>query len=151
MDISIVLQFFQDVTGHKWLPLAILVVGYLTTIVSDTSKIPISIPDRFKPLLVIVLGQAYAVLQVISTGTPWLHAVWVGLMTSFGSMGLFDIVFKLIFPNGPPKWIAWISLIDPTLVQAKKDGVLEAPVLGAARRSIPPPSKVPTDLTKPPV
>lgn len=139
MDLATILQFFEDVTGRKWLPLAILVVGYLVAIASDTSKLPISIPDRYKPLAAIVLGQVYAVLQAITGGVSWKRAVWNGLVTAFGAMALFDVLVKTIWQGNPPAWIAKFTFADPKLVEAKKSVGLTVKFFGGSKPSLRPP------------
>jgi hypothetical protein len=132
MDINTILQAIADVTGQKWLPLAVLIVGWLTTMLGDTSKFPINIPDRWKPVIVIVLGQVYAVLQAVTGGASAGKAIWNGLLTSFVTMGMFDVVIKAIFQGNLPKWLAWLALIDPNLAAAKSLGTLKAPLFGKA-------------------
>lgn len=139
MDLTTILAFFQDVTGHKWLPLAILVVAWLVAACSDTSKLPISIPDRYKPVAVIVLGQVYAVLQAITGGVPWKRAVWNGLVTAFGAMALFDVIVKTIWQGHPPAWLAKFTFIDPKLVEAKKSVGLTTKFFGGSKPSMRPP------------
>ena len=68
MDINSILQIIGDFTGHKWLPLAMLLISYATAALGDTSKLPISIPDRWKPVLIVGLGQVYAILQAETDG-----------------------------------------------------------------------------------
>lgn len=143
MDMQTVLVMIQDFTGHKWLPLSIVVVGYLTMLLGDTSKLPISIPDRWKPVLVIGLGQVYAILDKVQGGDSWKHAVWVGVMTAFGAMGLFDLLIKAAFDGKVPKWLQWLALIDPKLVEAKQTVGIVAPVLGRAHPSTAPPPPPP--------
>lgn len=131
VDPGFILQLFQDVTGHKWMPLAILVIGYVSTLVSDTSRMPFNIPDRWKPVFVVVLGQAYGALQAIGSGAQVWPTVYHGLVTAFVTMGLFDFVVKAVFNGDLPKWLAWLALIDPNLAQAKKAGMLPPqPVFG---------------------
>lgn len=130
--LTLVLQAFQDITGHQWMPLAILVIGFLTTTLSDTSKLPVSIPDRWKPVLVVVLGETYAVLIDHQGGTAWLPSIWHGVVTAFSAMGLFDLVVNSLFNGNLPKWLAWLALIDPKLVAAKNIGALKAPLVGKA-------------------
>jgi len=137
----------QDFTGHKWLPLAMLVISYLTATMGDTSKLPISIPDRWKPVLIIGLGQVYAVLQAETDGVPPAKAVWNGIVASFGAMGLFAIAFKAIFQGKVPNWLSWIAFIDPTLVTAKATVGLDTKVFGFSHPSkYPPPSKTPDEV-----
>lgn len=140
MDMDTILQIIGDFTGHKWLPLAIVVISYVTAALGDTSKLPINIPDRWKPVLVLGLGQVYAVLQGVSGGVTWQKAVWNGIVASFGAMGLFALLFKAIFPTTVPKWLNWIAFIDPALVSAKNTVGLTHPLFGFSRPKLPPPA-----------
>jgi hypothetical protein len=132
-------QSFLDVNSRAWMALAVLLVGYVTTLTSDTSKFPVNIPTRWQPVVVVVLGQVYAVLLSIQGGTPWEPSVWHGLLVSFTTMGLFDLVINGIFNGNPPSWLKWLAAIDPNLAAAKMRGVqLVGPVLG--HKSVPPPA-----------
>lgn len=140
MDLTTILAFVADFQGHKWLPLAVLLIGYLTTLMSDTSKFPINIPDRWKPVLVVGLGQVYAVLTAASGGDTWSHAVWSGAVAAFGTMGLFDLLVRAIFNGNLPKWLAWLAVIDSNLASAKKAGVtLTSNVFGRTKLVAPVP------------
>jgi hypothetical protein len=136
------LQIIQDFTGQKWLPLAMILISYATAAMGDTSKLPISIPDRWKPVLILGLGQVYSVLQAEEGGVPWQKAVWNGVVASFGAMGLFAVAFKAIFPAGAPNWLSWLAFIDPQLVSAKATVGLDTKLFGFSH-----PSKFPPPLT----
>jgi hypothetical protein len=138
------LQIIQDFTGQKWLPLAMILISYATAAMGDTSKLPISIPDRWKPVLILGLGQVYSVLQAEEGGVPWQKAVWNGVVASFGAMGLFAVAFKAIFPSGAPSWLSWLAFIDPTLVNAKATVGLDTKLFGFSHPSkFPPPPLTP--------
>jgi hypothetical protein len=143
MDFQTIMQALQDITGHKWMPLAILVIGYLVTLTSDTSKFPVNIPDKWKPVVAIVLGEVYSTLIAISDGTNWKAAVWHGLVTAMATSGLFDLVINGFFNGNLPKWLKWIAFIDPKLISAKEKGTLVAPAVGKARDSSAPPPMPP--------
>jgi hypothetical protein len=121
-----------------------VVISYLTAATSDTSKLPISIPDRWKPVLIVGLGQVYAVLAAETDGVPWQKAVWDGIVASFGAMGLFAVAFKAIFPVGAPSWLSWLAFIDPQLVSAKATVGLDTKLFGFSHPSkFPPPPLTP--------
>ena len=143
------LQIVQDFTGQKWLPLAMVLISYATAAMSDTSKLPISIPDRWKPVLILGLGQVYSVLQAETDGVPWQKAVWNGVVASFGAMGLFAVAFKAIYPNGAPSWLSWIAFIDPELVNAKATIGLDTKLFGHSHPSKPPPPLPPSPPQSP--
>lgn len=134
MDPNSIMQALTLAMGHQWMPLAVLVVGWLVMACSDTSKLPISIPDRFKPLLVLVLGQVYAVLEAVQGGSAWQAAVWHGLVVAFTTMGLFDVLVKAIFNGNLPTWLQWVTLIDPSLAALKRVGPLPAAPLFGFRK-----------------
>jgi hypothetical protein len=137
------MQAAADFTGHKWMALAIVVIGYLVLLTKNTSKFPINIPARFKPLVVIVLGQGYAVLEAINGGSPWKTAVSHGVWVAFGSMGIFDVIVNSIFNGKLPKWLAWLSFVDPKLTAACEAGTLQAPLVGKKTISTAPPPMPP--------
>lgn len=128
------LAFIQQLstlfTGHQWLGIAIVVVGWLVSLTSDTSKLPLNIPDRFKPLIALLFGQLYAVLEAIQSGEDWKTAVAHGIVAALSATGFSTIIVNTIFNGTLPKALAWLSAIDPKLVQAKKLGLLIAPVWG---------------------
>jgi hypothetical protein len=143
MSLDQIMEIFKLATGHQWLPLAILVVGYLVNLTSDTGKFPLNIPDRFKPLIALVLGQVYAVLEAVYGGSPWGTAVGHGLIATLAATGFAHILLNAVFNGTLPKWLAWLNFVDPTLVQAKKMGRLVAPLWGkksvvAANDVVPP-------------
>lgn len=126
-------QILTLATGHKWLPLAIVVVGLLVSWTSDTSKFPVNIPDRYKPLVAIVLGQAYAVLEAVQGGSSWTTAVGHGVLVALSSAGLANLISTTIFNGNVPSWLSWVTALDPKRVAAKKAGLLKAPLFGRAQ------------------
>jgi hypothetical protein len=114
-------EVFELIKMRGYLPLAIIVVGYLARLTSDMSKFPIDIPKRAQPLVVVVLGQAYAVLLHVSTGARWQEAVINGLLVSFLTMGLFDLVVKAIFGGKEPAWLARLAFIFPASKKSEDD------------------------------
>lgn len=107
-------MIFSLIKTHGYLPLAIVIVGYLARLTSDMSKFPINIPQRAQPLVVLVLGQGYAVLLTIGGGMPWKDALLQGFLTSLLTMGLFDLVIKAWFGGKEPAWLARLTLIFPS-------------------------------------
>jgi hypothetical protein len=97
------------VTAHDWrLGAAVLVVGVIVRLLKSDTRIPIDIPPRWQPVLVLGLGQLYAVLQSVVDGAPWRQAAVDGLKVAFVSMGLFDLVVKAAFKGDSPWWLAWL-------------------------------------------
>lgn len=109
MDAKTILAIVADLGGHKWLPLAVVVIGWLSSLTSDWSRFPVNIPDRWRPVVVIVLGQVYAGLSAVAGGTPWRQALLDGFIVSFTTMGLYDLVVKAAFGDKIPRWLSWLS------------------------------------------
>lgn len=128
--LTFIQQISTLVTGHQWLGIAIVLVGWAVSLTSDTSKLPLNIPDRFKPLIALLFGQLYAVLEAIQSGEDWKTAVAHGIVAALSATGFSTIVVNTIFNGTLPKWLSWVSVIDPKLVQAKKLGLLVAPLWG---------------------
>lgn len=104
------------ISEHKWLGVAVIVLGMVVRLLKSDTKLPINIPQRWLPLATIVLGQAYSVCQMIASGMAWKPAVMQGLKVSLLTMGLFDVVVKAVF-NGKdlPVWLGWLlKPADPT-------------------------------------
>lgn len=106
-------QLTEAILQLKWLPIAIIVIGYLTRLLADESKFPVSVPGRWRPVVVVVLGQLYGCLMLLAAGSTWKEAVITGLVTSFVTMGLFDLLVKAVFNGQPPWWIDILALIFP--------------------------------------
>jgi len=95
----------------KWVPVAVASIAWLTSLTSDWSRFPLEVPDRWKPVVVMVLGQVYAVLLAILAGVPWKEAAWQGVVTSVATMGTFDLLSKAVWGDDPPPWArAWLRL-----------------------------------------
>lgn len=110
MNIETILQWLQLGTEHKYLLLAVAVIGWLTSLTSDWSKFPVTVPARWQPLVAALLGVAYGVLNSIQGGVaPW-RAVVGGLVVGLATAGLYDAVVKSVFGGVVPGWLAWLSL-----------------------------------------
>lgn len=107
------LSLFQQ---HAWMALAVLVMGFVTRVLKSDTKFPIDIPSRWQPVIVLVLGQAYAGLQAVAGGVAWKTAVTQGLVASFLTMGLFDLVVKAAFDGKDiPPFFTWLLKFERTL------------------------------------
>lgn len=111
MDINDIFQVLQDIQSKKWLALAVLVLGYLSTLFSNASRFPVNIPERFRPLLVILFGQGYAVVEAVASGENWQPAVGHGIVLAFMTLGLGTVLEHVIFPNGLPTWLSWAKVL----------------------------------------
>src|ERR1700722_2842840 len=114
MDLTAVIA---DITQKKRMALAVIVIGFLHVLFSNSSSFPVNIPQRFRPLIVIVLGEGYAVIEAVSSGEMSLPAVEHGLLLAFTTMGLAEVLTPLICPNGLPSWLKWIQ--QPALVPSE--------------------------------
>lgn len=133
MDAKTLLALIDDVSGHKWLPLAVVVISYLVSLTNDWSKFPVTVPDRWKPVVALALGQAYAVLSATAGGTPWKLAVRDGVIAAFVTMGAYDVVVKALYGDKPiPRWLAWLSL-----------GKMDHPAIAKKVTTPPPPPAAP--------
>lgn len=126
MDLDTILKILQLGTDHKYLALAIVVIGWLTSLTSDWSKFPITIPGRYQPLIAAVLGISYGVLTKIDSGTVWYKAVFMGLIVGLATGGLYDVVINAIFGGNIPSWLAWLSF-------AKKSPPAAPPMSGLGK------------------
>lgn len=102
-------ELLQDIVAHKWLPLAVLVVGVLTRALKDDTKLPINIPARWQPVVVLAFSFAYAALQAYASGAPWQTAVKDAATIAVVTMGAFDILVKAVFNgNDAPAWLSFL-------------------------------------------
>ncbi len=90
--VPMILALFHS---HSWLALAVVVMGFVTRLLKSDTKLPVNIPARWQPVIVVVLGQVYAVLQATAGGLTWKLAVEQGVYASFITLGLFDLVAHL--------------------------------------------------------
>jgi len=102
-------QLAQLGTTHKWLPLAILVMSWGTALTNNWSRFPVTVPTRYQPLVVLVMGQVYGMLEAVLGGASWKNAVVSGLVASVGTMGAYDVVMKALFNGQVPPWLAWLA------------------------------------------
>jgi hypothetical protein len=122
----------QDAVGHKWMAFAVVLATYLPAILQGKSAFPISVPaswneNRWKPVVVIVVCEASAVVLAVNYGETWQHAAFVGLKAAIWTMGLWAVVVKAIFKDNPPKWLEAIAFVF-TPPKPKIGSVPPAPV-----------------------
>lgn len=129
--LDFVMQAFALLKAGGWLPLSVLVVGFVARLLKSDTKIPINIPARWQPFLVLFLGQAAAILtslEHVGAGL-WLPVLAKGLFTALITMGLFDVLVKAVF-NGKdlPSFLSFLL---------KAEAVVrgEAPPAGDAPKS----------------
>ncbi len=109
MNLDTLLQLAKLFTDHKYIPIAIVLIGWLTSLTSDWSKFPITIPGRYQPLVAAGLGIVYGMLEKIDSGTVWWKAILGGLLVGLATGGLYDVVINAIFAGKVPSWLAWLS------------------------------------------
>lgn len=107
---SVLQQLLHDATARKWFPLVVVVIGLLTQFASKNSKWPWpNVEARYQPIVALVLGQVYAVLESIQSGTPWTQAALHGVEVAFLAMGAYDIAIKTACGGTLPAWLAWLT------------------------------------------
>lgn len=104
------LQWLQLGTDHKYLALAIAMIGWMVSLTSDWSKFPITVPGRYQPLIAVGLGVVYKILLDHQNGTPWWRAIGEGVMIGLVTAGLYDAIIKAIFDGKIPTWMRWLSM-----------------------------------------
>lgn len=109
----VVLSFFAS---RQWMPVAILVIGYAVRLTSSDSPFPVNIPARWRPLVVLALGQLYAILTAVLGGLPWSVALLHGFETAVWTMGLFDVVVNAIWNGTEPSWLQLLLGIVKTQI-----------------------------------
>lgn len=123
MDIQTLLQWLQLAQDHKWnylgFTIAVVVIGWLTSLTSDWSRFPLTIPGRWQPAVAGFLGLLYAPavagLAALKTGAPLRPAllasvesgVFAAAMTAF----LFDLVINGFLNGNVPPWMQRLSFV----------------------------------------
>jgi hypothetical protein len=75
-------QIVALIIGHKWLGLSAIAIALIVRLLKSDTKIPITVPPRWRLPLAFALGQLGAVLQHIADGTSWKNAIIGGLVSS---------------------------------------------------------------------
>ena len=71
------------VSQHKWIAVTAVVVGLITRLIKDDTKFPITIPPRARIWLVLGMGTASGVLEMVAAGATWQKAIVDGLAGAF--------------------------------------------------------------------
>lgn len=118
----------DDITAlfvaHNYLGFAMLLIGYLTYLLSDQSKFPLTIDTNArwlrwlngrdpKPVVVCLLGVTYGILADREAGHTWLDSLKLGLMAGVMTMGLFDVIVKFGFNGNVPMILKQLLLLFP--------------------------------------
>jgi hypothetical protein len=134
--------------SKQWMPVAILIIGYLVRLTSSACPLPVTVPARWRPVLVVALSELYSTLGAVQSGAPWHAALLHGFETAVWTMGLFDIVVNAVWGGNEPAWLAALLGIVQQEVP-RPDGKVahvNVPVMGKAPESHPA-----VDPQKPPV
>ena len=104
------------ISERAWVPLAALVVGFLTRLAKDDAKGP-NVAPRWRPVLALGLGLVAGALDAVATGTSWQEALIGGgvsaSMAILGHVGLIEVL------RGGEE-IALPGLMKPEPAQEKK-------------------------------
>lgn len=111
-------RLLADFQAHRWLPVAVVVLGYLVRLVRCDSRFPINLPPRWQPVVAIVLGQAYAVVVAVTGGMRWPWAIVEGFIVAFTTMGLWDLLVKAIWNGHEPTWMKRAAMASPPRADA---------------------------------
>ena len=105
---SILNQIIAQVGSHDWMALAILVFGLIQTWIGAASAFPINVPEKWKPVVTVVLGQAYAVLLIVQAHQAWQMAIVHGLTTSVVVLLTSHAIWAA---DTAPNWVKWLALL----------------------------------------
>jgi hypothetical protein len=100
----------KTVMAKRWLAAAIVVLGYMTRLVRDDSRFPVTLNKRWHPVFVVLFSQAFFVACAVEQGTPVKSAAVTALVVAFSTMGLFDLVMKALLNGNEPAWMKWLAL-----------------------------------------
>jgi hypothetical protein len=95
MDSADLSQVTDLLAGRKWVPLAALFIAVLLRQLKSDAKLPITLSDRGRYILGMVLGLISGGLEAIKMGTPWKTALVGGLVS-----GALAVLTKV--PMGKP-------------------------------------------------
>lgn len=75
-------QIAQLIEQRKWVPVAALVIAFVTRLVKSDTKLPIDVPARWRIWLVIGLGVSSGVLEHVIAGKTWTSALIGGAVSA---------------------------------------------------------------------
>lgn len=118
----------QLITSRAWLPLAIFATIWLRHMLSDRSKLPITIPATWLPTVSAGMGLLVAVLVAVQAGAPVATAV-LGAFVAAATSGFFDGVLAAIFgdPARAPAWARWLVALADGFGTGGKGSAGDAP------------------------
>lgn len=106
MDIDTISKVLALATDKKYAAITVIVLGYLTSLTSDWSKFPISIPRRWQPVVPLVLGFFLAAATAIAGGKAPAEAFEDAGIVALTTLGAFAVVIKAIYNGNVPPWLA---------------------------------------------
>lgn len=107
-----ILQLFGLYSQKQWAALASVAMLWAWHAASDSSAIPI--PQAWRPVAIVVIGEAYGSLQAAIGGMPWPEALLHGGGVAIFTYGLLALVFNALFGGRPlPRWLARLLLLFP--------------------------------------
>lgn len=98
----------ESASKGSWVAIAAVCIWVFIRVLKSDS-IPVSIPAPWRPVLAVVLGQAFAVLSSVVGGLSWSAAVVAGLVASAGAIGSQEVggaVKTVAKPPGPGMLLA---------------------------------------------
>lgn len=106
-------QLVTFILGHKWLGLVILFLTYFGRLLKSDSAFPVTF-ERFRPLMILVLGQIVFGCVAVQSGVPIKNAVVTAAVVGLVTLGGFGLAVKTIF-NGReiPDWLKALVLVFP--------------------------------------
>ena len=105
------------------LPLIVLLLTLVNTLLSDTSKFPITLPDWVRALVLIIVGQGLGVLTSVVMGQPWLSLTVHAALASIIAIATSHAVWN----GNAPSWmqalagIAQVLEAPPPAAEIEKD------------------------------
>lgn len=125
MDIT---QIVSLAMAHKWLAVAVVVIGWFTQMTRPESKFPITvISDRWRPLIAAALGIVTYTLTLRQNGETWADAALNGFKTGVFTAGFYSLVVGAIFNGKVPAWANALALIFPPPQPPSANGPGAAP------------------------
>lgn len=93
-----VLAIVELAHGHAWIPLAALVVGFLTRLLkTERAQSWLGpLPAAHRPKVALLFGVAAGVLDGIANGTQWHSALIGGVLSALIAMGGHDLLIESI-------------------------------------------------------
>jgi hypothetical protein len=93
------------------LPLIVLLLTLVNTLLSDTSKFPITLPDWVRALVLIIVGQGLGVLTSVVMGQPWLSLAVHGLLAAVIAIATSHAVWN----GNAPSWMRALAGVAQVL------------------------------------